>query len=149
MDEALETLGTGVKSFPRDFYLRYLHGYALMQSLRISGDESAGARARQEFERSLKLNQRFADAHYELGKILLDEDPASALSHFEAAMRADPADDAAKYQVARLHLKAGRAEQGRRLMREVREQKADVLEAERKPRPGVVRGAIRPGASVP
>lgn len=34
-------------------------------------------------------------------------------------------------------------------MQEVRQQKADVLEAERKPRPGVVRGMIRPGASVP
>ncbi len=149
VEAALVTLENGVKAFPDDFYLRYLHGYALMQSLRMSGNASAAAKARQEFERSLELNAEFSDAHYEMGKILLDSDPASARTHFESALRTDPTDDASKYQLARLHLREGRTEVGRRLMREVREQKAEMLEAERRPRPGVVRGSVAPGLGGP
>lgn len=140
VEAALGTLKNGVGAFPDDFYLRYLHGYALMQSLRTTGDSSAAARARREFEESLRLNGEFPDAHYEMGKILLGSDPVAARMHFESALRADPMDDASKYQLARLHLREGRTEEGRELMQEVRQQKAEALEAERRPRPGVVRG---------
>lgn len=147
VEAALVTLENGVGAFPDDFYLRYLHGYALMQLIRTSGDSSAAARAKREFEESLKLNADYSDAHYEMGKILLGSDPVTARMHFESALRADPMDDASKYQLARLYLREGRTEEGRALMQEVREQKAETLEAERRPRPGVVRGTGPRGIS--
>ena len=120
-EEALNALRSGVAAFPEDLHLRYLHGYALMQSLRTSGDGSAAATARREFEQSLELNRRFADVQSEPGGIPLEEDSASALHHFEAAPLSEPAGDAAKYRIANLHLREGRAEEGQLLaLRRVR-----------------------------
>ena len=78
-----------------------------------------------------------ADSYYRLGKVLAETDEARATASFETAPRHDPTDEASKYQLARLNIKAGGRDEGRRLMAEVRQAKAEQLEKERKPRPGV------------
>ena len=149
VDGALETLRRGVQQFPEDSYLHYLLGYTLEKSLATADDRaSASARAAGAFQRSMELNPRFADNYYRLGKIQVESEPEKAARNFETAIRLDPTNDAAKYQLARLHLKTGQREEGSQLMREIRQAKADQLEEERKPRLGVVRGS-RPGMLIP
>jgi len=52
---------------------------------------SAEARATELLERALALDPSLPEAHYELGKLLLDHDKtADALRHLEAAEKLDP-----------------------------------------------------------
>ena len=143
-EQALEELRRGTERFPDDFYLHYLHGYALPASPASGEQEKADvqAKARESLERAIELNPDFADSYYRLGKILAETDEAKATENFEIALRLDPNDEAAKYQLARLYIKAGRRDEGRRLMAEVRQAKAEQLEKERKPRPGVSRASL-------
>ena len=144
IEQALDELRRGTERFPDDFYLHYLRGYALLASLASAeeGKTTVQRKARQALERSIELNPDFADSYYRLGKILAESDEAKATEHFETALRLDPNDEAAKYQLARLYIKAGRRDEGRRLMGEVRQAKAEQLEEERKPRPGVSRTSL-------
>ena len=143
-EQALDELRRGTERFPDDFYLHYLHGYVLLVSPASREEEKAEvrAKARESIERAIELNPDFADSYYRLGKILTATDEAKATASFETALRLDPSDDASKYQLARLYLKAGRRDEGRQLMAEVRQAKAAQLEKERKPRPGVSRASL-------
>ena len=142
--QALDELRRGTERFPDDFYLHYLEGYALLRSLASGEGEKVAVedKARDCFERAIGLNPEFADSYYRMGKILVQTDEAKAAEHFETALRLDPGDEASKYQLARLYIKAGRRDEGRRLMAEVRQAKAEQLEKERKPRPGVSRAGL-------
>ena len=144
IEQALDELRRGTKRFPDDFYLHYLEGYALLGSLASAEGEKTAIQqqARAAIERAIELNPDFADSYYRLGKILAETDEAKATESFETALRLDPGDEASKYQLARLYIKADRRDEGRRLMAEVRQSKAEQLEQERKPRPGVGRASL-------
>jgi tetratricopeptide (TPR) repeat protein len=138
MSAALGTLGDGVERFPEDFYLHYLFGFALSRSQVGTGTESQKA-AESHLRIALRLNGRFAPAHYELGKALVKSDPQQALPHFEAAVRLAPESAPAKYQLARLYTQLGRRREADELMREVQTAKAEELEAEQRPQFMVVK----------
>lgn len=134
IDVAVTTLRDGVGRFPDDYYLRYLYGFALERSLATEADSTRITQlAIEAFSSSIERNPNFAQAHYHLGKLLVSRDVGAATKHFEAALRLDANAHAAKYQLARLYLQAGRRQDGMRLMGEVEKAKADKLELEQKP----------------
>jgi len=143
--QALESLREGLERFPEDFYLHYLYGYALEESLGATVDRDAAAsEARKAFQRAIELNPEYAESFYRLGKLLAEDDPNRAAANLERALQLDPSHQAAKYQLGRLYMKTGKRQPGLRLMQEVREAKANQLEEERKPGLGVVRASRPP-----
>ena len=122
--QALEILRAGTERFPDDYYLHYLRGFTLHASLPSAEDKVAvSAEAADALERSVELNPNHADSHHWLGKIYADTDPEKAVRNFETALRLDPSQGRSKYLLARLYLKLGKREKGRRLMAEVRQAK--------------------------
>ena len=72
-------------------------------------------RARADYERLLRLEPRHPGAHYQLGKLLLDEGrDEEALDHLLTSARVDPANKAVRFQLARAYRRLGRAEEARR-----------------------------------
>ena len=123
-EKALEILRAGTERFPNDFYLHYLQGYGLQASLPSADDKAAvSAEAASALERSVELNPNHADSHHWLGKIYAETNPEKAVQSFQTALRLDPGDGKSKYLLARLYLKLGKQEEGRRLMAEVRRAK--------------------------
>ena len=134
MTGALDTLSAGVKRFADDFYIHYLYGFALDRSRTTEVDDQNTLKlAAAQFEAAVKLNPKFSQAYYHLGKIQAKTDPRSATRNLETALRLDPTAYGAMYQLARLYLESGRTEEGSRLMAEVERAKADKLELEQKP----------------
>jgi tetratricopeptide (TPR) repeat protein len=138
MPAAVDTLRDGVERFPGDFYLHYLFGFALSRSQEGTGAESQKL-AEGHLRTAIRLDGRFAPAHYELGKALAKVDPQQALPHFEAAVRLQPDGAPAKYQLARLYAQLGRRQEADALMEQVRTAKAEELEAEQRPQFMVVK----------
>ncbi|HRU05042.1 MAG TPA: tetratricopeptide repeat protein [Candidatus Brocadiia bacterium] len=68
------------------------------------------ARGREMYEKALSVNRRFAEAHYNFGRLLLAENkPREALRQFEAALEVNPLLPEAWAQVALMREKAGDA----------------------------------------
>jgi tetratricopeptide (TPR) repeat protein len=87
-----------------------LYYYALSLRKRGSGEAPPAddRAARALFERAVKLEPGFADAHFELG--LLHEDhreDRQAIQEYEAAIRMNPALSKAHYHLGKLYQKAG------------------------------------------
>ncbi len=141
MSEALKALGAGVDRFPHDFYMHYIYGFALDRARAEQGGRAREALAEEHLRRSIELNKAFPSAHYRLGKLLAEREPATATRHLEAAVRLDPQLTAAKYQLGQLYLDSGRLEDGERLMQEVGEAKQRALEQEQVPQFRAVRTA--------
>ena len=133
--QALEILRAGTERFPDDYYLHYLRGFTLHASLPSAEDKVAvSAEAADALERSVELNPNHADSHHWLGKIYADTDPQKAARNFETALRLEPSQGRSKYLLARLYLKLGKREEGRRLMAEVRQAKRNKSREDRQSR---------------
>ena len=133
MPDALRALRSGVARFPDDFYLHYIYGFALDRSRAEDEGQGREELAAKHFRRSISLRADFPPAHFRLGKLLAERDPASAMRNLETAIRLDPHLTAAKYQLGQIYLDTGRYEDGERLMREVGDAKQRELEQEQMP----------------
>jgi len=73
------------------------------------------SKARRLFELALKYYADFQEAHVGLARVLLAQgEVAGAISHLEEAIRLNPQDDVAYYQLWRAHQKAGNGPQAQR-----------------------------------
>ena len=131
--ESVETLASGVKQFPNDYYVHYFYGLALrkLAGLPRMDAKAVERKAAQALERSIHLNPAFADAYFLLGKFYVDNNPELAAKNFQTALRLNPRHDAAKYQLGRLYVGLGKREEGQKLLSQVNEQRAEM---ERRPK---------------
>ena len=116
--EARTTFETGIHRFPA--YARAYTAYAkLLLDPGFQAGVEAELRARGLIEKALALDASQADAHHELGKLLLTADKASeALPHLERAAQLDPANRAVRLTLANAYRALGRrSDQARQLER--------------------------------
>jgi tetratricopeptide (TPR) repeat protein len=117
--KAVEALRERISRNTEDFMLPYILGIALIRSGAEPGTEM-GAEAKRAFETSVRLNQKFARAHAELGKLLLKGgDVAGAVQQLETAVRLDAKDGAAAYQLAQAYRRNGDAARAREMLARV------------------------------
>jgi tetratricopeptide (TPR) repeat protein len=100
LPEAIKTVRQRVKEKPDDSLLQYLLGETLIRSGTSPGEPDF-AEAKAAFERSVKLNPRFAPSHVQLGKLQLREGHVDeSVDLLEKARSLDPTDKAAYSQLA-------------------------------------------------
>ncbi len=69
------------------------------------------------FEKALTLNPNLWEAHQSLGRVMRDRQQwAAAIAHFEAALRSPTSPRSIQYDLGQALLKAGRLEEGRKLL---------------------------------
>jgi len=116
--EARKTFETGIARFPSFGRL-----YAAYAKLLLDPSSAAGAgaesRAKGLLDKALALDASQADAHFELGKLLINQGKASeAAHHLETATRLDPANRSAHFALANAYRILGRnADQAKELER--------------------------------
>jgi len=139
-DDVVETIAAGVEKYPDDFYMHYYCGFVLLERTKRQGMEGEMLeRAQRVLERAIHLNPTFAGSYLLLGKIYLDKDPKVAAGHLETCLRLDPNNASAKYQLGRLYLKMGKHKEGESLLSQVKGQRSQQAEEDKKPRIGLVR----------
>jgi len=139
-DDVVETIAAGVEKYPDDFYMHYYCGFVLLERTKRQGMEGEMLeRAQRVLERAIRLNPTFAGSYLLLGKIYLDKDPKVAAGHLETCLRLDPNNASAKYQLGRLYLKMGKHKEGESLLSQVKGQRSQQAEEDKKPRIGLVR----------
>lgn len=108
-DEVTNRLAGFAKLYPDNAYANYY--YALSLRKRSLGPDRSvnGSEPERLLTRAIKLDPRFADAHYELGLLYQDEGkPAQAITQYEAAVSIRPNLKQAHYRLGRLY--AGRGD---------------------------------------
>jgi tetratricopeptide (TPR) repeat protein len=138
-DDAAKTLAEGVEKFPQDYYMQYYYGFVLLEVARKDTALEFLGKAKRALARAVELNPTFAKSYFLLGKIYLNEDSKVAAVQFETCLRLDPDYAPAKYQLGRLYLKIGRRREGEDLLSQVKDQTAQQLEDDSKPRIQVVK----------
>ena len=139
-DDVVETIAAGVEKYPDDFYMHYYCGFVLLERTKRQGMEGEMLeKAQRVLERAIHLNPTFAGSYLLLGKIYLDKDPKVAAGHLETCLRLDPNNASAKYQLGRLYLKMGKHKEGESLLSQVKGQRSQQAEEDKKPRIGLVR----------
>jgi tetratricopeptide (TPR) repeat protein len=114
---AESTLDDAIRSFPRDYYMRYQLGKIL-----IHGDEghpldpSTIAKAENAFQAAIRLKPSFADSYYQLAKLTLHADPKFAEQNLVACLHINPNHAPAQYTLARLYVSSGRRAAGQVLI---------------------------------
>ncbi len=110
LPKAIASLRQRIKQKPNDATLHYLIGEALIRSGAAPGN-AAFVAARAAWERSIKLNAKFAPSHIDLAKIYLRENRLDeGLQHLEIARSLDPQDKSAYSQLAIAYWKKGKPE---------------------------------------
>jgi tetratricopeptide (TPR) repeat protein len=129
--EAEQTFQSAIQRFPKHALLAQEHGKFL---LRVSAGEPGPeqTKAKHLLETALSIDPDLTDAHYELGKLALDENrPQDALAHLERVASLAPDAARSHFLLARAYRAAGReadAGRERRRFQELRardESKAD------------------------
>jgi tetratricopeptide (TPR) repeat protein len=91
--------------------------------------KSSPARATAAYEQALKLDPSDAEAHLELGRLLVDmKKPEDARTHLEKALALEPDYYEADYLLGRLLYRMGDAEQSRTYMASFEEKKSALME---------------------
>lgn len=102
---------------PRDPTAHYALGMLLRHLGRF--DE-----ARNEFQRVLEIDPDDGDALYQLGSLLMEDDPEAARRHFEMALEIIPHHESACYRLHSLLMKAGETDRARALLQRFQALKA-------------------------
>ena len=100
---------------PDNFLGYLLHAKALIAGLPATGSESDAESAEKLLEKSIALNGRVAESHYQLG-VLLDRkrDWAGAAAQFEQTIALNATDPGAHYRLARAYDRLGRHDDAER-----------------------------------
>jgi tetratricopeptide (TPR) repeat protein len=108
----------------------YLVDWHLAEALLKSGaDGDAEAEAIEALHRSIVLNPGIARSHFLLGKILLQRGPSDeAIGELQTALRLDPEDVSATYQLAQAYRKKGDTPRANELFQKVSQAKAEASE---------------------
>ena len=107
--EAEEYLRRAIATEPDNARFRFHLGAALLR-------DNRPVEAQKEFEKSIQSRPNYAPPHYQLGKLLLDEDPQAAAHELENAVRCDPTLAQAYYQLARAYAKLGQKGKSQRAL---------------------------------
>jgi tetratricopeptide (TPR) repeat protein len=138
--EAIELLRQRRKLGDDSYLVDWHLAEALVKSGAESETETIGA-----LQRSIELNAAIARTHVLLGKILAQRgNTDEAIREFEAALRLDPADVSASYQLALSYRKKGDAARANELFAKVTQAKAEA--AEKQARRGGLLRIVRDGA---
>lgn len=117
-DEAEKEFRAELAINPVDELSKYHLAFALIQQK--TGTEEAVALLRE----AIALKSDYADAHYQLGKILIERgETEKAVEHLEIAARAEPKVDYIRYQLSIAYRKAARVSDADRELKMYRELK--------------------------
>lgn len=121
--EAVALFDRALSIDPRDPRACYL--YALAISKHGAGDGKSQAKAIAALHKAIELNPGDAASHALLGHFDLDADNSyGAAREWEAALKLDPENATALYQLGLLYRKAGKTEQAKRLLERFQRVKA-------------------------
>jgi tetratricopeptide (TPR) repeat protein len=106
--ESILTFENAMKRFPKDARFRLSYGVVLLKQAE-AGDSKANLRAEELFRAALVLVPGSPDAHYQLGKLLLDKGNVSeAIQHLEKSIRLNPNSSEAHFSLSRAYRRARR-----------------------------------------
>ncbi|MCC6589413.1 MAG: tetratricopeptide repeat protein [Bryobacterales bacterium] len=106
-DEAVTAFESATAKFPSDTTAKLAYAVFLLR-LAEAGDFSAKEKGRAMLEAVLKANDRSAEAHYQLGNLLLSEDKAQdALAHLRKAAELGLDDRRIHFALTRAHRRTG------------------------------------------
>lgn len=130
LDRAIRLLRQRLKTKPRDAVLNYLLGEALLRR-RVQPGDAEFEEARRALLRSVAANPDFAKARAALGRAYLKMDKLpEAIRELQAALRLDPKDQFATYQLARALNRSGRQKESSAWIQKLRQLKAEERRAE-------------------
>jgi tetratricopeptide (TPR) repeat protein len=113
--EAIALFGQARVIDPRDGRACYLYALAISKQSTVSGTNRANAVAA--LRKAIELNPGDAASHALLGRFELDAgNPDEAAREWEAALKRDPENATALYQLGLLYRRAGNAERARQLL---------------------------------
>jgi Flp pilus assembly protein TadD len=114
--DSIRTLEAGISRFPNDATHYQALGVVLLQLSEAGRDTKA--RARNMFEKALRLNRALEESNYQLGRMELDANEVdSAETHLLTAEHAAPQDSRVHFVLARLYRKQGKTEEAARAMK--------------------------------
>jgi tetratricopeptide (TPR) repeat protein len=106
---------------PKDFRTHYLYAFALTKK------DGNGGKAIVALRKAIELNPEDARSHALLGQLLLAEQhPNEAASEWQRALKIEPANPTALYQLALLYKKQGKTQQADRLLEAFQRAKAKM-----------------------
>jgi tetratricopeptide (TPR) repeat protein len=107
--DAAATFESALKRFPGNAPL-YQDYARLLLSPDGSGNEADRTRAVRLLETALKLDENLPEAHYEMGKVALEDDRlAEALGHLKRAAELDPGSSKIRHMLGRVYRTMGRS----------------------------------------
>jgi tetratricopeptide (TPR) repeat protein len=117
LKDADATLTGALRRFPTNYYMHYQRGKILVQ-LKESGegDPNLNAQALDAFQSAIRLRPSFADAYYQLAKLIARDRPRFAEQNLATCLRLDPDHAPAEYSLARIYLSTGRRAAGQALI---------------------------------
>ena len=105
--EAAATFEAGLKRFPRDAKMK--QDYARMLLTQAGDDAAAKTRAVALLNAALAIDDRLAEAHFELGRLALEEERfEEGLRHLEAAARLNPSASKIHYRLVAAYRNLGK-----------------------------------------
>jgi cytochrome c-type biogenesis protein CcmH/NrfG len=114
--EATGTLDAALQRFPKDARIKVLYASVLLKEGEAS-DAQANQRAEQMLRSALALDTSLPMAHYELGRLVLNEGRVpEAVGHLEEAAKLDPQSSSIHFVLARAYRRAGEKEKAAREM---------------------------------
>lgn len=123
-EDAAATFEKGIRKFP-DHGAHYQEYGLMLLKTGETGDDGALQRAVTLLQKAVKLDASLPVAHYQLGRLALEEDRAGeALPHLETAARLNPDQSRVHYLLARAYRRLGRSEEARSHLKTFRRMKA-------------------------
>jgi type IV pilus assembly protein PilF len=137
--DAADTLDSGMKRFPKDARLKVLYASFLLKEGETA-DPQANRRAETILRSALVLDGSLSDAHYELGKLALNEGHLpDALEHLVKAAKLDPQSSSIHFALSRAYRRAGQKDKAAQEMNAY-----ETLKREDTPAPGGLAPSLDP-----
>jgi tetratricopeptide (TPR) repeat protein len=130
-DEVTRRLAGFARLYPDNTYANYYYALSLRKRSLGPDRKEGGAEPERLLAKAIKIDPKFAEAHYELGLLYQDEGkPAQAIAEYEAAVRVQPNLKQAHYRLGRLYASQGDARRAQKEFEVVRSLDASGPERE-------------------